>query len=441
MLKRRIDVDFTKKSGKIKPVNGVCTGPFFGENIPDFANEYRELAIPAVRTANSCSGSFVAVDLSEIFPDADLDERFALSYDFSKADRVVLAASEVGSSVFLTLGESSKGYLGSRDRLPLDKERWARICACVIAHYNEGFAAGYKLGIKYVEIWPYPDVSEAISREDYFELYRITAGYLKKRFPRIKVGAYSSGGFRSQNHVDVTDKERKYVDFLEDFLSYIGNSATSAPLDFLSWRCYAETPEELLLHTNYARSFLNHYGFKRAESIISGFNTYASREKNVFCDKSYPAFLASCLITAEKSDASMMFYDSAHPYDLGNALYSLDDRITKRPYAAYYVMRAYGAIAKSKSARVDSSEDYRHEIYTLAAMSAERGFILVATREYDGVLELSFPNSGYRTYSVEGIIGGGERGAGFVNRAENIPTDGTVTLRVGRNEVYFLTLS
>ena len=48
MLKRRIDVDFTKKSGKIKPVNGVCTGPFFGDNIPDFANEYRELAIPAV---------------------------------------------------------------------------------------------------------------------------------------------------------------------------------------------------------------------------------------------------------------------------------------------------------------------------------------------------------------------------------------------------------
>ena len=444
MLKRRIDVDFTCKLGKIKPVNGMVGGPFFGDEIPDGTELYRELAIPVARLANPTFGTEAYIDVHNVFPDPSLDERFDLSYNFGEADRFVLAARDAGASVFLRLGESpERGAVKRYTRMPQDPEKWARICGKIISHYNEGFAGGFKLGIKYVEIFDSPDTqgSFALEKQEYFRLYRTVAGYLKKRFPRIKVGAYASGGFRSQNHVGTSDEERAYVDYLDDFLSFIGNKETAAPLDFLSWCCYAETPEELSLHTNYARSFLNHHGFKKTESIISRFNSHASKDGCAFLDRRYPAFLASCLITATKSDADMMFYADGHPYSAANALYSLDDRVSYRRYASYSVMRAFGALAAGKSNRVESSEDYPHEIYSLATLGADHGFVLIATRKYDGVLEVLPVGGDFTTYSVEGIIGGGDRGAGFVNRVDGIPLGSGITLRVGKDEVYFITLS
>ena len=40
---------------------------------------------------------------------------------------------------------------------PKDFHKWARICAGIVRHYNEGWAGGYHFGIRYWEIWNEPD--------------------------------------------------------------------------------------------------------------------------------------------------------------------------------------------------------------------------------------------------------------------------------------------
>jgi hypothetical protein len=135
----------------------------------------------------------------------------------------------------------------------------------------------------------------------------------------------------------------------------------------------------------------------------------------------------------------MMMYSENMPYSRNNALYTLDDGHTFKPYASYNVMRAFGSIPTG-AALLDSSQDYRREIYSLAASSADLGFIFISTRDFDGILELMPANHGFRSYSIEGIIGGGERGSGFTTRADNIPLGEKIKFRVGNDEVYLIRL-
>ena len=444
MITRRLDIDFSHKCGRVKPINGMLGIPHIDESVGfSQADVYGEMSAPAILFSSSDSDETVCIDLHRIYPDLSLDERFFESYNFSELDAALSALKPLGAEIVLRLGETP-GKIGKRayPRMPAAPERIAYIFCRIIAHCNTGFAGGFKLGIKRVEIWDSPDDSFGFfsSAEEYFNFYITVAEKIKESFPRIKVGAYSSGGFVSLNRFGVSEKEKDYVNYLENFLAYLMKNGNGAPLDFLTWKCKPETPEELSLHANYARSYLNHYGFKKTESIVSAFAPAIDENYTEYRDKRYPALLASCLITAAKSDISMMFYSESHPSSLRNALYSLDDRCTLHPYASYNVMRAFGALARSAVA-VETGEDYRREIYSLATVTESSGHVIIATRDFSGVLELIPVGHGYKFYSIEGILGGGERGSGFSTKAENIPFDKSINLRVGKDEVYVLTLS
>ena len=68
-------------------------------------------------------------------------------------------------------------------RPPEDAAKWARICANIVRHYNEGWADGFHYGITYWEIWNEPDNEESIelnnmwkgTKEQYYDLYAATA--------------------------------------------------------------------------------------------------------------------------------------------------------------------------------------------------------------------------------------------------------------------------
>ena len=132
-------------------------------------------------------------------------------------------------------------------------------------HYNEGWANGFKLGIKYWEIWSAPDTAEcwAGDRQEYFELYRITANHLRERFPRIKIGAYGARGFYSLNRLDASEEMKTYLPYMQQFFAYITKPETAAPLDFFTWACYTSNPEELAMHAKYARTYLDGAGLRR----------------------------------------------------------------------------------------------------------------------------------------------------------------------------------
>ena len=445
MIKRTVNIDFSKKIGKLKPVNCLNNGPLFGIDLDlDFTEQYAEIKPPFIRLSNIeypyTSSRFL--DIHCIFPDMELDERFEASYNFAPTDRYIAAVKSTGADVILRLGESPEPYEVKRySKPPKDTDKLARIYERIIAHYNKGWANGFKYNIKYVEISCDVDTPGGWYGEprEFYALYTTVAKHLKEVYPKLKVGAYSSGGFFSLNHYDGTPEQKRYVDFMEGFLDHITRDDPT-PLDFFSWKCYAESPEEISLHANYARSYLNQSGLRKTQSIISEFNLDGT-DTGYYLDRKYPAALARSLIIAQKSNVDMMFYSHLAPDSKWNALYSLDERCDKHLYSAYHVMTAFGALSSLGNV-VDSTEDYRTEIYSLATLGEGEGVCVFSTADYSGVVEINLVGADFTTYSIKGIIGGGERGKGFFTEERGLPLrDGTITLRVGKNEVYFLSFT
>lgn len=445
MIQRTINIDFSKKTGKIKPVNCLNNGPRFGIDLErDFTEQYKEMVPPFVRVSSveSPYASARYLDVHCIFPDMELDERFEASYNFAPTDRLLASIKECGADIFLRLGESREPYEVKKYTMPpRNPEKLAAICERIIAHYNKGWANGYKYNVKYVEIMCDVDTKDGWcgSPEEYFELYATVSAYIKERHPKIKVGAYSCGGFYSLNHYGMSDEVKSYVEFLDNFLAYI-SKVKKAPLDFLSWKCYAETPEEIALHSNYARSYLAQYNFRKAQSIISEFNLKGT-DTGLYLERKYPSDLARSLIIAAKSNVDMMFYSHLDPASLWNAFYTYDGRDGKRFFAPYHVMTAFGTLT-SLGNTVDTTEDFRKELYSLATVGDGKGACVFSTADYNGIVEIRVQGADFSNYSIKGIIGGGERGAGYFMEEKNLPLrDGKLALRVGKNETYFLIFS
>ena len=149
-----------------------------------------------------------------------LDERFEASFNFAPTDRYLASVKETGADIFLRLGESPEPYEVKRYTSFFDAEKVARVFERIIAHYNKGWGNGFKYNIKYVEIMCDADTAAAWSRtpEEYYSFYSTVAKYLKEKYPKIKVGAYSSGGFYSLNHYGAPQGVRRYIKFLEGFI-------------------------------------------------------------------------------------------------------------------------------------------------------------------------------------------------------------------------------
>ena len=187
MIKRIMTVDFSLKSGKIKPLSSVNGSP--RTSLPhsvDFSDEYREMKVPFVRIGSSeyPASARDSFDIHTLFPDTSLDEELDSSYSFALLDRQLLAIKEVGADIFLKFGES----LGSDYLATLSPSKLSKIIERIIAHCNEGFASGYKLKVKYCELFFDADVLWQNSPLDFYSLYCTVATHLKQRFPRLKVG-------------------------------------------------------------------------------------------------------------------------------------------------------------------------------------------------------------------------------------------------------------
>ena len=447
MLNRAVTADFSDKCGKIKPINALNGGPLLGgASLPyDFSEEYREMNIPFVRVAGRAGefGFNQRIDVHCIFPDPTADEMLPESYNFLPTDKYLLAVRECGASIFFRLGESAEPFGRNKYAVPPeDKEKWARICEHIIMHYNEGWADGFKLGIKYVEIWSSPDTSDGFSGDatEFFELYRVTANYLRERFPRIKLGGYSSGGFASLNRIGAGEREAAFVEFMQKFLAYVGSEKGRSPLDFFTWECCASTPEELSVHSRYARSYLDNAGFKRTKSIISSFNIAEKLNTPPVLSADYPAELAAALILAQREGVEMVIYSSTEPGARDSALFCVDEAVNRHRYAAYRVMRAIGKLYKLGTA-VNTTGDYRKELYTLGAVGGGGAMLLVVTGEWSGRLEISIRGGEFTACDVEKIVGGGTRGEGRTLFAEGVAVTGNkILLPAKRKEVYLISL-
>lgn len=392
-----IRIDFSHPAGPMKPLHGINNSPVtYGEPLP----ELKEAGIPYVRlhdTAGAFGGTHF-VDVPNVFPDFSADPDDPASYDFAFTDAYLKGLTASGVKIFYRLGvtiENNWRIKAYRIHPPADFAKWARICAGIIRHYNEGWANGFRYGIEYWEIWNEPENPPMWqgTREQFFELYRVTANYLKQQFPSIKVGGYASCGFYAVNRPDMSDFYRSFVSYFDAFLAFVTTPETAAPLDFFSWHLYTADPDEIILHADHVAAKLAEYGLPQTESIFNEWNYIGVNDPDIWDHmKEMPGavFTAAAFCLMQKSSIDKAMYYDALPNRCYCGLYYFPSgRVTK----TYYSFRAFDELCRLGT-EVESKCGGFEGIAVCAAKNAEgKGAALIVNRRNE-TREISLDISG-----------------------------------------------
>ena len=202
---------------------------------------------------------YALVNISQIFPLFHADENDPRNYNFKATDYYLKLAASCGTELEIRLGEDIEH---SREHYkvlpPPDPEKWARICLNIIRHYNEGWADGMHLGIRYWCVWEEPDNEKLFAGpyEKYLELYSTVAKAIKKEFPELKVGGPNTMGGLPWS--------------TEPFFQHCRDTGT--PVDFAEFTTYLRDPEVFLNQCAVFEDIVRKYGFTDAELCISEFH-------------------------------------------------------------------------------------------------------------------------------------------------------------------------
>lgn len=158
----KINVDFNKETGRIKPMHAIGQPPLDGISTRYFSY-LEEAAIPYSRLhdVGGAYGGGRYVDIQNIFRNFDADETKEESYDFAFTDLLLKGLMDNGCEPYFRLGTTIENYHHIKAYNiypPKDFAKWARICEHIIRHYTEGWADGYHYNIRYWEIWNEPEI-------------------------------------------------------------------------------------------------------------------------------------------------------------------------------------------------------------------------------------------------------------------------------------------
>lgn len=383
-----ITIDFSKTVGAVKPLHGINNSPItFGRELP----ELKDAGIPFVRLHDSCGafGGTYFVDVPNVFPDFDADPDDPDSYDFAFTDAYLKGLIASGLKIFYRLGvtiENNFRVRAYRIHPPRDFCKWARICSGIVRHYNNGWAAGFHYGIEYWEIWNEPENPPMWTgtREQYYELYRVAANYLKQQFPDIKVGGYAGCGFYAINRAGMTDFYKSFIPYFLGFLKFVTTPETASPLDFYSWHLYTADPHEIVLHAEYVDEKLKEYGLQDVENVFDewNFTDWCAPDRwDAMKEMPGATFVASafCLMQRSPIDKAM-YYDALPTRTYCGLYYFPSQKVTK----TYYSFKAFNELYKLGTA-VKCSSDEAQGIYVCAARGdAGTGVVLIVNRNAVG---------------------------------------------------------
>jgi len=382
----KLTVDLSKKLGKIKDMNATGQAPLLagaGYGSFKYFSLLSDVCVPYVRL-HDVGGTFAGnyfVDVPNIFRDFDADENDPANYDFAFTDAYITALVENGLKPYYRLGvtiENSAEIKSYRIDPPKDYEKWARICEHIVAHYNEGWADGFRYGIEYWEIWNEPDDGMRISQmwngtaEDYYRLYDVAAKHLKARFPEIKIGGYAAIGFYqvTKKNPDPTSRLQYFMDFFYGFMEYI--RAHNSPMDFFSWHSY-DAPADVLTQAEWVREQLKKYGYGDVESHLNEWNPPCRAHR----DTAEPAAeIAATMLGAQNVGVDMlMIYDAR----LGGATYSAFFVPSVRSAVlshGYYAFAAFSSLYKlGTQVALEGLED---GVYAVAASDGKKNAVMIA---------------------------------------------------------------
>jgi len=398
-----VSVDFSQTAGPVKCLHAVNNAPI-RLNADAKVWEFEEAGIPYMRTHDSGGrwGGGHFIDIPNIFPDFNADENDPKSYDFAFSDAYLKPVVAAGTKIYYRLGvtiENNWTIKAYNIFPPKDFAKWARICEHVIRHYNEGWADGFKWNVEYWEIWNEPENPPLWrgTREQYFELYRITSNHLKKFFPDIKIGGYGSCGLYAVDDPIAAKNEfvQGFLDWFKAFLVYVTAPETKAPLDFFSWHMYFTTdqPDRVGAHARYVRKALDEAGLTKTESHFNEWNFVGPNWK------SFPemrtavggAHVAAALCELQTLPVDLAMYYDADPTHGYCGLFRFDGAAHRTP--SMHVMRFWNRLYRIGTACVCSAGNGKVHV-AAAAKGNDRAVLIVNNSDEPCEIALELKGAG-----------------------------------------------
>lgn len=318
-----IVVDASKPHGRIRSLQGVNLGPLHTKNGLDLTKQYREMQVDFIRTHDFFGPTDIDSKPKDrganlvIFPDWNADPEKEESYRFGPSDRVIQGIAGCGASICYRLGRS----FSADPTPPPEFRKFAEVCRHIVMHYNAGWANGHHFNIKYWEVWNEPNVDKTWvpnkylhpfwsgTREQFFELYEITARSLKAYDPTLKIGGPGlAEGCRESP-------------WREGFVEFCAKS--KVPLDFLSWHHYhgdSSDPWDMVRIAKDIRGLLDAHGLNKTESHVNEWNlnlTKNSAGPQNQASLETAAFTASALMYLQDAPLDRSFFYTGNAGNMG----------------------------------------------------------------------------------------------------------------------------
>ncbi|MGN1120977.1 MAG: hypothetical protein ACI4RV_01340 [Eubacteriales bacterium] len=389
----KIRMDFDTVIGRIKPMHAVNRVPCvpYDDHANNLFDKLAEAGVPYVRLhdVGGQYGGAHYVDISNVFPSFDADENDPASYDFTLTDRLLDELTGRGIEPFYRLGQTIENYQHIKPYHiypPADFHKWARICEHIVRHYNEGWANGFHMDIRYWEIWNEPDNQPDVkdnpmwkgTEEQFFELYDITSRHLKACFPGLRIGGYGSCGFYALTGADCSaiahssPRKEYFIGFMERFLDYA--AAHGSVIDFFSWHSYASNKDNVR-YAAYARRRMNEAGYPDCEIFLNEWNPGIALRGS----QKDAANILSGMCCMQNTPTDMcMYYDAqmVSPYC------GLFDPVKHDVFNAYYAFYLFGklyALQKQTVCEVLQGEGTEPvpEVFALAASDGKTRAALI----------------------------------------------------------------
>ena len=407
-----VTFDFASEAGPVKPLHGVNNAPV-RVNGKRGQDEFKAAGIPFVRTHDTAYayGGTRYVDIPNVFPDFAADETDPASYDFAFTDAYLKPLVAAGCKIFYRLGvtiENNWKIKAYNIHPPKDFAKWARICEHVVRHCNEGWADGFRWNIEYWEIWNEPENPPMWqgTKDQFFELYRVTANHLKKTFPTIKVGGYAGCGFYvvdDEKKREASAFYRSFVTWFEDFCRFVQTPETKAPLDFFSWHLYVSpqwSVDRIATHAAYVRRTLDAAGLTATENIFNEWNVFrgpAEDQWDIVKSHVGAANIAAafCLMQGTSIDKAM-YYDACPTRCYCGLFYFPSQRTTP----CYEAFRAWNELAKLGTS-VPASVVGRGLYAAAAKAGKRRAFLISNVGDAPATVSVSADQGSFTLYRID----------------------------------------
>jgi len=258
---RAVTVDAQQVMGTIRSLQGAHWDP--GPGGQALSLNYVAMGVDLIRThdaggiGGSGEGDLDGPGSARMFPDLNADASSEASYNFGPSDALMKNIHDAGADIYFRVGRSNIGF---PNEVPPDFDKYADVVKHVVMHFNQGWANGSMLGIRYFEIWNEPDFLPfwAGTGDQYHELYKKIALAIREVDSDALVGGPANSTFNDKTGLRAT------------FLQYLKDN--EVPLDFYSFHKYTNKSNDPMDFARMAQSYrdeLDKFGFAKTQIVNS----------------------------------------------------------------------------------------------------------------------------------------------------------------------------